>query len=218
MRTNTTRETRHWGRRSVVAVAAAVAGALGSADAGTAAVRQAIPEAQAGPPFYARIDAQSVIHTEEWAAIPFYRDPSCVPADFNLLTFFDAPQAFSCGLTVEGFVVWKNGPPPQDFAPIQSVLRDDGLVPVWLMSWPELEAAMADGVLTIGELADLPSLQVGHADYFHEVLHPSEAAHHSMIQLNARGTLEDGRTFMVQANAGCGCDPGDTHHVAIEVR
>ena len=218
MRTSTTRATRHWGRRSVVAVAAAVAGALGSADAGTAAVRQPIPDEQAGPPFYARIDAHGVIHTEDWAAIPFYRDPSCVPADFNLLDFFDAPRAFSCGLTVEGFVVWQNGPPPEDFAPTQSVLRDDGPVPVWLVSWPELEAAMADGVLTIGELAALPSLEVGSADYFHEVLHPSEAARHPMIQLNASGTLEDGRTFLVQANAGCGCEGHDVHHVAIEVR
>ncbi len=137
-----------------MAVAAAVAGALGSADAGTAAVRQAIPDEQAGPPFYARIDAHGVIHTEEWAAIPFYRDPSCVPADFNLLDFFDAPRAFSCALTVEGFVLWKNGPPPVDFAPTQSVLRDDGPVPVWLVSWPELEAAVADGVPLRGWFAE----------------------------------------------------------------
>lgn len=222
MRTTTTITTRavhHRGRRSLVALLVAVAGAVGWADAGNAAVRQSIPDEQAGPPFYARIEAQA-IHTDEWAAIPFYRDPSCVPADFNLLSFFDIPRAFSCSLTVEGFVVWKNGPPPQDFAPMQQVLREAGPVPVWLVSWPELESAMADGVLTIVELAALPSLQTGHADSFHEVLHPLAGAQRGMIQLNARGTLADGRSFTVQTTAQCSCEnPEDAriHHVSITV-
>jgi hypothetical protein len=215
--TTTARVARHRGRRTLVALAAALACAIGTGDAGMAAVRQSIPDEQAGPPFYARIGTEA-IHTDEWAAIPFYRDPSCVPSDFNLMTFFDAPRAFSCALTVEGHVVWKNGPPPQDFAPIQQNLRGAGPVPVWLVAWPELEAAMADGVLTIVELAALPSLQVGYADVFHETLHPAEAAKRGMIQLNARGTLDDGRAFSVQAVAGCGCE-GDPNvrHVAITV-
>lgn len=213
----TARVARQRGRRALVALTAALAGAIGTGDAGMAAVRQSVPDEQAGPPVYARIGTEA-IHTDEWAAIPFYRDPSCVPADFNLLNFFDAPRAFGCALTVEGHVVWKNGPPPEDFAPIQQVLRGAGPVPVWLVAWPELEAAMADGVLTIVELAALPSLQRGYAHLFHETLHPSEAAKRGMIKLNARGTLDDGRSFSVQAVAGCGCEEDPrVHHVAITV-
>ena len=31
----------------------------------------------------------NAIHDGEWAAIPFYTQPTCVPSDFNLLNFFD---------------------------------------------------------------------------------------------------------------------------------
>ena len=42
----------------------------------------------------------------EWAAIPFYRPADCIPADFNLLDFFD-PAAFACPSYVSGFEIWK---------------------------------------------------------------------------------------------------------------
>lgn len=174
--------------------------------AGTAqaAVRQTIPEEQPGPPFYARIISQ-VPGTEDQSAVVFYRDPACIPPDFNLLQFFDIPRAFGCPLTVEGFVIWKNGPPPVDFAPIQQQLFGLGAVPVWFVSTADLNAATADDVLTIGELAALPSLVVGTASFFHETLHPTEGARVPMIEMNARGTLSDGRTFQLQGV--CAADP-----------
>jgi len=82
-------------------------------------------------PAYAQIGSDPVIgdfilHDEKWAAIPFYRGPACVPEDFNLLTFFDAPRVFECPLTVAGFEIWPgHGPATQ---PISSVLGGPVLV------------------------------------------------------------------------------------------
>lgn len=197
--------------------------ALLSAAPAHAAVRLEVPEDSPGGPFYARIEPGSIApHTDEWAAIIFYRDPACIPANFNLLNFFDAPpRPFFCPLTVEGFEVWKNGP-GQDPAPIQSKLREADAVPIWFVSWPVLQAATADGVLTIGELASLPTLMTGFADQYSETLHPTQpgrkAAH---IQITASGTLSDGRSFRLQVSAVL--NPGNTpetgiKHVAIEFR
>src|SRR5262245_63828673 len=41
------------------------------------------------PVFYTSV-LVDVLHNEEWAAIPFFRPPQCVPRDFNLLDYFDA--------------------------------------------------------------------------------------------------------------------------------
>jgi hypothetical protein len=149
-------------------------------------------------PFYARIDSGGLVPNDgDLAAIVFYRPPSCVRADFNLLDFFDIPWAFFCGPpTTTGFTIWNNGP-GLDPAPVQAVNHGLGAVPVWFVSWPELQAATSDGVLTIGELAALPSLLVGSADSFHQVLHPDFAANVPKLTLVASGTLEDGRSFRV---------------------
>ncbi len=144
-------------------------------------------------PFYARIAAAEVYHTDEWAAVVFYRPPSCVRPDFNLLDFYDVPAAFACGpLTTGGHEIWANGP-ATDPAPKMTDLHGLGAVPVWFVSWPALEQAVADGMLTIGELDALPR-HTGAASFFHELLHP-EGAKTYVIEINATGTLEDGRTF-----------------------
>jgi hypothetical protein len=161
-------------------------------------------------PAYARIYAGEIFHDGELAVIPLYRPSTCIPADFNLLDFFDVPGAFFCQpQTVETATIWKSGP-PGDPAPIHAKSRGLGAVPVWFVSWPELEAAMADGVLTIGELESLPSLLKGTASFFTETLHPDEAAKVGLLTFVARGVMEDGRTFLVQGtrNGGVG---GQTH-------
>ncbi|MFN2557965.1 MAG: hypothetical protein ABR592_14070 [Nitriliruptorales bacterium] len=139
-----------------------------------------------------------------------HRDPSCIPPGFNLLQFFAIPAAFGCRPTVEGFVIWKNGPPPQDQAPMQQELFENEAeaVPVWFVPTAELEAATADGVLTIAELAALPSLVRGTATSFHETLHATGGAQQDMIQMNARGTVPDGRTFQLRGVCVTG-DPRD---------
>ena len=177
-------------RRRGALVAAAATLAIGlSAQSASADVNLTVPGESPGVPAYARVEPGGVFHTDEWATVPFYRLPTCVPEDFNLMTFFDIPGAFGCPLTVSGHEVWDNGP-GQDPAPNVAVTRGTD-VPVWFASWPEIETAMSDGVLTIAELSGLDSLVVGTADHFQEVLRPGE--HNGVI--NARGTLSDGRSF-----------------------
>ena len=174
-------------------------------------------------PAYARMAAgpvtggvQEVFHTEEWAVIPFYRPPGCVPASFNLLDFFDIPGAFFCGpQTVQTATIWRNGPGIDD-APIMAKSRGLGEMPVWFVRWPELEAAIADGELTIGDLEGLPSLLVGTASFYTETLHPSQAAQVPLTVFVARGTLEDGGSFQAQATRSGGA--GRLTHVRIAFR
>ena len=150
-------------------------------------------------PFYARLAIDEILHTDDWAAVVFYRPPECVPADFNLLDFFDVPGAFDCNPpTTSGFEIWKNGPATES-APILSELHGLGAVPVWFVSWPELEAAIADGFLTIGDLGSMSSLRVGSATFYQETLRPTEEEKLATGEFNARGTLADGRSFQLQA-------------------
>jgi hypothetical protein len=159
-----------------------------------AAVRTTFPPPNA--PFYAELGpGPNAIHDASWAAIPFYTQPSCVPSDFNLLNFFDIPRAFDCPLTVTGFSIWKNGPPPVDPAPIQNILEGTGAVHIWFVRWNELQAGMADGVLTITELQAMPSLRTGIARIFHETLHPQQAAERPLDVIIAHGELASGTRF-----------------------
>ena len=104
--------------------------------------------------------------------VVFYRQPSCIPTDFNLLDFFDFPDgsdlgAFDCQPpTTDNVSIWLNGP-DVDFAPLRSKFTGLGAVPVWFARIEELEAAVADDVLTIGELAGLPSL-IGTGEHHRE--------------------------------------------------
>lgn len=159
-------------------------------------------------PFYARVHRGEIINDGEWAVIAFYRLPSCIPEDFNLLDFFDFPDAtgpgaFGCNPpTTDTLEFWRNGP-GIDFAPVRARFRGLGAVPVWFVSLPEIEAAVADDVLTIGELEALPSLQKGSAHYYKEFLRPSgsPAQRPSGTWYVARGELEnDGPEFRVRVS------------------
>jgi hypothetical protein len=177
------------------------------------------------PPFYARIEAnpsaglaQGIIHDDRWAAVPFYRDPACVPADFNLLQLVDLTpdpvyglRPFGCALAVHGFELWQNGP-GIDAAPIHSRLRAIDAVEVWFVSWPALSSEVQDGQLTIGELGSMPSLRRGTAALFSETLHPIGPAKAHNIALEALGYTDDGARFLlhVAATAAAGgvcCSP-----------
>jgi hypothetical protein len=205
-----------------------------------AAIRLEVPEDNE-PPFYARIHGsefigtEGIFHTEEWAAIVFYRDPGCVPEDFNLLSFFDfsllaVPQPERCPLTVEGFEIWP-APPGPGVAPIQTKLWGLGAVPVWFVSWPEMQSLLADRIVTVGELESAATLLKGDADFFTETLHPpargpiTEAAQVGHITINASGELEDGRRFQFQAaaagsygNSDCCFPDGKEQQVRIQFR
>lgn len=152
-------------------------------------------------PFYARIERGRIPTDGEWAAVAFYRPPECVRSDFNLLDFFDAPAAFGCnaaGPYLYGFGIFMNGPFE---APIQSRLQTvpGRIMPVWFVKWSELEEAIADDKLTIGELAAMPSLLLGGATFFNETLHPLGVAQQPRIAIVSFGYLDDGREFVYRA-------------------
>lgn len=175
-----------------------------SALAADGLVRTTWPSAEdPGLPFYARLGgaAPPLFYQDgEWAAVVFYRDPGCVREDFNLLLQFDVPGAFACPHTVSGFHLWHgeafNG------SPKAATITGTG-VPVWFAPVDAVSQAVQDGVLTIGELASLEGLVVGHADRFNEAIHPHPlppelgGGGHATpkLTLNAHGRLEDGRRF-----------------------
>jgi hypothetical protein len=175
-------------------------------------VRLRVPQDSPSGPFYARIERGLVLQTHDWVAVAFYREPSCVPASFNLLNFFDfanIPAVFSCPLTVSGFELWDD---PAGAAPRQSKLRGNGGLPVWFVSVDDFQTALPG--VTMTELLAMPSLMQGVATEFEETLHPLEAAQQSMLQIVASGELPDGRSFRfiaVEASA-------ELRHVSIEFR
>lgn len=171
-------------------------------------------------PFYARFGENEMFSDGEWTVIVFYRPPDCIPADFNLNQFFhfpgdSGPGAFACTPpTTTSVEYWANGP-ETDPAPLIAEMTGRGAVPVWFILQAEVEAAMADGVVTIGELAESPSVLKGEAANYTELLHPGQSNAQSLIQFTAEGALEDGRTFMVDVSYGAQ-DVAD--HTTIEIQ
>jgi hypothetical protein len=181
------------------------------ASAASANVR--LPEG--ATPYYARFAWDEIYHTDEWAVIIFYRLPNCIPADFNLNDAFDVnlydPNAvFPCvpAPTTSGYAIWEQAPWEGGVAPKQAELKGLGAVPVWFISWPALQEAMKDG-LYIDELRSLLHSDandnavglVGSASYYHETLRPIQAVRIGILEINANGVLEDGRTFKVHATS-----------------
>jgi hypothetical protein len=170
---------------------------IAAASAATLALGAVAPPAEAEVrvehqvlPYYARI----VTGTGDWSPMVFYRPAGCVPRMFNLFTFFDPPRAFGCGpQTVDGFAIWENGP-GLDPAPQQALLKGLGDVPIWFVRTDDYRAASADGVVTIGDVEALSPL-TGAARVFSQTQHPSPPAENGQLVINAKGTLDDGRSF-----------------------
>jgi len=192
-----------------------------AAATGLAAVTVSFPQANPGPPLFSMLDPLFIPHTDRWAPIVFLRDPACVPPNFNLLDQANPEDAFACGLRVEGHATFKNGLPPVDLAPIHVTFRGLGAVAIWFVSWPELQGAMADGKVTIAELAALPSLHVGSASLFESTQHPGserpQGFGNGKIEIVARGTLKGGGTFFVQVRE-MGVDQVSVlRHITVEL-
>jgi hypothetical protein len=140
-------------------------------------------------PFYAR-----GIAGDKWAAVIFYRPPSCVPREFNLRTFIDIPRAFGCGpMTMDGYAVFENVP-TVDPAPQLSRLNGEGAVPIWFMRTRDFEKAGADGVRTIAELEALEPLR-GSARLYSEVFKTEPGRAGSHFSALATGRLANGGAF-----------------------
>jgi hypothetical protein len=96
-----------------------------------------------------------------------------------------------------------------------SEMTGRGAVPVWFIAQAEIEAALADGVVTIGELAESPSLLKGEAATYTELLHPGQSNPQPLIQFKAEGSLGDGRSFMVEVSYGV---PDVEDHTIIDIQ
>ncbi len=164
-------------------------------------------EANGEVPFYARFGENETFANGEWAVVIFYRSPDCIPADFNLNQFFhfpdeNGPGAFGCAPpTATSVELWANSP-ETDPAPLVAEMTGRGAVPVWFFAQADIETALADGVVTIGELAAIPSRRVGTAVTYTELLHPGQSNAQPLIQFAAEGTLEDGDCFTVDVSQG----------------
>lgn len=172
-----------------------------------------------GPPFYARFGENETFGDSEWVAIVFYRDPACVPDEFNLNDFFDfpgdaGPGAFGCQPPTTDVVEYWAGEPGSGPAPALSEMTGRGAVPVWFFTRADIDAAKSDGVATITELEGLASRRVGSAGTFTEYLKPSQSNAAPLLRFMAEGTLEDGGAFLVDVSYG---DPEVTDHTTIEL-
>jgi hypothetical protein len=154
------------------------------------------PGADPGPPLYVRVTPMlnQIFIDAGLVAIPFYRDPSCIPADTDLLLPLHPPGpggrgAFGCALLVSGSYTIEAD------APMGTFTR--GPAQVWFVDVAAFEAATRDGVLTMAELIGLNPLR-GTATSFEEMLAPRIDNHHVVI--SSHGVLEDGRTFRFQVN------------------
>lgn len=176
-----------------------------------APVRTTSPSADdPGLPYYARVEPAQpfVYHDDEWAAIVFYRDPSCVPGGFDLIQFFDAPAAFACTQLVTANSIWKDGA----FVGAPKVVNVSGssAVPVWFFPTDVVLGAVADGALTMTELRTLPNRLMAWASRYEEAVHPhalpssAGGGGHSnpKLVITAHGSLEDGRSFRLHVNRG----------------
>jgi hypothetical protein len=172
-----------------------------------------------GPPFYARFGENETFGNEEWVAVVFYRDPNCVPDEFNLNQFFDfpgetGPGAFGCQPPTTNVVEYWAGEPGSGPAPTVSEMSGRGAVPVWFFSRADIDSANSDGLVTITELEGLASRRVGSAATFTEYLKPSQSNAAPLLRFMAEGTLEGGGDFLVDVSYG---DPDVADHTTIEI-
>ncbi|HVF38750.1 MAG TPA: hypothetical protein VM939_02545 [Gemmatimonadaceae bacterium] len=145
-------------------------------------------------PFYARAEPPADVggfgyHTDDWAAIVFYRAPSCVPGDFNLFQFidFDFGRVFSCPTTVDGFALHVEG---QGVTPPKMSNLNGNAVPIWFIPWDtEFQQAVANGSLTTTQLEAMNGLVKGVATQFREVLNSIENHPVPKINITARGYI-----------------------------
>jgi hypothetical protein len=173
-----------------------------------------IPADHPGPPWYTLVFSGGaeppsgyIPNDGTWAAVTFWREPSCVPADFNLLLVLDLepldppddfrPRAFGCDLTVSGRVWFV----PGITIPTQERYFGLGAVPIYFALLSEVQSVAGDSPadpdsdpdIYIGELAGLPSLNIGYADRFEMVIHNSDkAANPGHEVADARGTIGQG--------------------------
>jgi hypothetical protein len=159
------------------------------------------PGEDPGPPLYARVTPllNQVFTANGMVAIPFYRDPACVPLDTDLLAHLHppgehGPGSFACELLVEGGFTIEPDAPLGTF-PVRVVAS--GPAQIWFVPSEDFDRAAGNGELTMADLIALGPLR-GTASSFHEMLAPRIEEHHVVI--TSHGTLGDGRAFEFNVN------------------
>ena len=193
---------------------------LGLGHFASAADRTLFPEEQPVVPAYARFETVSALGftDRQWFVIPFYRDPACVPRNFNLLDFFDAPRAWECDDVIppyiEGFAI-RSQPPPAP--PEHFFARGLEGMPVWFVAFDELQE-VADknrGTITIRDLEKMDSLRMGVAEHYMEEIQ-TDANPVSTHRIVTWGELLDGTPFLATYNHGSATDvPKSQSHIVF---
>lgn len=126
----------------------------------------------------------------------YVTDPSAIPADFNLVAFFD-PRALGAAFAVKGFTLWEDGAT----APRTVNLKGMGFVPIWFFDSAQWGAMLADGIVTMPELEANGPIK-GHASFYREVVFPAEGgAPRNGLHLVSRGPLDAGGSFRFELQA-----------------
>ena len=175
-----------------------------------------IPADNPGPPVYtfaffggAEPPLGYIPNDGTWAAITFYRETSCIPGDFDLLLVGDLqplnppddlrPRAFGCDLTISGRAWFEPGGSPP---PTQERYVGLGAVPIYFVLLSEIQSIAGDSPadpdaepdIYIGELAGLPSLNIGSADRLKIVIHNSnQGANPGHEVVDASGAITEGQ-------------------------
>ncbi len=144
------------------------------------------PDENPGIPIYARVGPilNQFFVTNGRLVIPFYRNPDCIPENFNFLTYYDPPAAFGCELTVEGKFIIEKEAGEEDF-PIMAH-TEGSQVPVWIVDWPEFQALMENDSVTLPDIEALNPIK-GMAQQFEEYLSPRINEHEVIME--AGGTI-----------------------------
>lgn len=152
-------------------------------------VEFSVPDQNPGPPFYARIAElgpdRLFMESGDLVIIPMMRQINCIDVDFNLLTLFHVPEAFTCPLTLSGNGLIEPNATPEQF-PLMAYLESTSM-PVWFIDREPLLIAMQDGVLTIAELEMLNPLK-GVASRYIEYNKPRTAEDHLLV-IESEGTI-----------------------------
>lgn len=169
-----------------------------------ALARLDIPVDWPGLPAYARLgrngDSWGIPRDAEWSAIVFYRDPECIPIDFDLSLGFDPPGpqglgAWGCRPLFEGselrFSSLELAAPPE-YIYMRNATLD---LPIWFVATQELNELLDRGFVYIDEIEALSSRVVGHAWQFEEQITPLQTTLESTVRMSASGRLESGGRF-----------------------
>jgi hypothetical protein len=145
-------------------------------------------------PFYARAEPPADVggfayHDDNWAAIVFYRDPSCIPTDFNLFQFYDFNfgDVFGCTSLVDGFSLHVE---PDGVTPPKVSNLSGTAVAIWFVPWDEeFQQAVEAEALTVSQLENMDGLVKGVATHFRETLGSVEFHPVPKINITARGYI-----------------------------